>query len=319
MKLLFLTSLFLPSNFWAVGATTDTTIISLQPLVTIEQKDILIGDIAQVGSVKAQLQQQIKSIKVGSVNQVKSSKSIDPAQVYYWLKRNQIDLSQIEVRGRSKVSYRRPASGSADLLAQAKTFYQQALQIESVEIRPRIKMPVIPPINSETRIQFKPKGDLQRGLLGVEVYSNNTILYRTTLSFEIRIEQPVIVAKIDIPRHTKIEPSFLKLEEKFLDQSHPSFWQGIPIAKIEKVAGQLSSRQIRQGQPITNQDLQKIYCVAKDSPVIIVVQQGQLKIQTQGIACENGELGQLIRIKNLSSKKEITGQVIGLKKVQIHF
>ena len=319
MKLLFLTSLFLLSNFWTVGATTDTTIISLQPIVTIEQKDILIGDIAQVESVKPQLQQRIRSIKVGSVNRVRSSKSIGPAQVNYWLKRNQIDLFQIEVRGRSKVSYQRPASGSADLLAQAKAFYQQALQIESVEIRPRMKMPVIPSINSETRIQFKPKGDLRRGLLGVEVYTNDTTSYRTTLSFEIRIEQPVVVAKIDIPRHTKIEPSFLRLEEKVLDQLHSPFWQGTPIARIEKVAGKLSSRQIRQGQPITDQDLQKIYCVAKDSPVTIFAQHGQLKIQAQGVARENGELGQLIRIKNISSKKEIIGQVIGQKKVQIHF
>ncbi|MDP6595645.1 MAG: flagellar basal body P-ring formation chaperone FlgA [Candidatus Poribacteria bacterium] len=319
MKLLSLTSLFLLSNFWMVGAATDTTIIYLLPVVTIEQKDILIGDIAQVEGVKLQLLQQIKSIKVGSVNQARFSKSIGPAQVNYWLKRNQIDLSQIEVRGRSKVSYQQPASGSADLLAQVKAFYQQALQIKSVEIRPRMKMPVIPPINSETRIQFKPKGDLQRGLLGVEVYSNNTTPYRTTLSFEIRIEQAVVIAKIDIPPHTKIEPSFLKLEAKVLDPSHPSFWQGIPISRIEKVAGQLSSRQIRQGQPITDQDLQKIYCVAKDSPVTIIAQHGQLKIQAQGVACENGELGQLIRIKNISSKKEITGQIIGQKKVQIHF
>ncbi len=87
MKLLSLTSLFLLSNFWMVGAATDTTIIYLLPVVTIEQKDILIGDIAQVEGVKLQLLQQIKSIKVGSVNQARFSKSIGPAQVNYWLKR----------------------------------------------------------------------------------------------------------------------------------------------------------------------------------------------------------------------------------------
>ena len=65
--------------------------------------------------------------------------------------------------------------------------------------------------------------------------------------------------------------------------------------------------------------LNKIYCVAKDSPVTIFAQHGQLKIQVQGVARENGELGQLIRIKNISSKKVIIGQVIGQKKVQIHF
>jgi len=53
--------------------------------------------------------------------------------------------------------------------------------------------------------------------------------------------------------------------------------------------------------------------------ITVIAQRGALKIQTHGVANENGNLGQLIRIKNITSKKVIIGQVIDKKKVQVKF
>jgi flagella basal body P-ring formation protein FlgA len=53
--------------------------------------------------------------------------------------------------------------------------------------------------------------------------------------------------------------------------------------------------------------------------VTIIAQRGSLKVQVSGKALENGERGQLIRLMNLTSQKEIAGEVIGNKLVRINF
>jgi flagella basal body P-ring formation protein FlgA len=70
---------------------------------------------------------------------------------------------------------------------------------------------------------------------------------------------------------------------------------------------------------MTVSHLKKTYLVPKGSTITVIAQRGHLRIETKGKARESGEKGQLIRVMNLSSKKEVIGEVIGDKQVRIHF
>ena len=92
MLVIVLFSIWMPS--WA------TTII-LKSNVSIEQRDILIGDIATVKTQDLGKKERIENIKVGSVNRTGRAKSVNAPQIAYWLKRNQINPDQVKINGQN--------------------------------------------------------------------------------------------------------------------------------------------------------------------------------------------------------------------------
>ena len=311
MLVIVLFSIWMPS--WA------TTII-LKSNVSIEQRDILIGDIATVETQDLGKKERIENIKVGSVNRTGRAKSVNAPQIAYWLKRNQINPDQVKINGQSQVTYRVTNPIKTDmtfeLLKRVQTFYQESLQVENVEVKVKTTCPPLPLITPETRMEFHPKGQLEDGRLALVIYDHNRP-YRLALAFDIQIQQPVVISTIDIPAQSRIELEFLRIENRALNRSVGSFTK--PMTQTALVAGQISKRQIRKGQIITQQDLQKQYHVKRGDVITVIAQRGALKIQTHGVANENGNLGQLIRIKNITSKKVIIGKVIDKKTVQVKF
>jgi flagella basal body P-ring formation protein FlgA len=313
-QVLVITMLVMQAPVWA------TTIITLKSNVSVAQPDILIGDIATVETEDINKKERIQNIKVGSVNRTGRPKSVGVPQVAYWLKRNNINPDQVNINGQSQVMYRKSTStkrkGTSELLKRVQIFYQTTLQTKALEIKAKMPFPSLPPITPQTKIEFYPKGQLEEGRLAITI-DNGHQPHRLILSFDIQVRQSVVVSTVDIPAQSKINLNFLKIEEKVLDKISRS--SGQPVTEIASVVGQISKRQIRQGKIITKEDFQKQYYVTKGSIIIIIAQRDRLNIQAQGIANENGDLGQLIRVKNITSKKIIVGQVIDKKKVQVHF
>ena len=59
--------------------------------------------------------------------------------------------------------------------------------------------------------------------------------------------------------------------------------------------------------------------IRKGQVVEVVAQQGLLAISMKALALESGAAGDLIKLRNLESRREINGQIINESKVQIHF
>ena len=50
-----------------------------------------------------------------------------------------------------------------------------------------------------------------------------------------------------------------------------------------------------------------------------MAQQGLLAIRMKALALENGAAGDLIKLRNLESRKEFNGQILNENQVQVHF
>ena len=76
---------------------------------------------------------------------------------------------------------------------------------------------------------------------------------------------------------------------------------------------------VAAGRTLTRRDVVARPVIRKGKVVEVVAQQGLLAISMKALALENGAAGDLIKLRNLESRREINGQIINESTVQIHF
>jgi flagella basal body P-ring formation protein FlgA len=73
------------------------------------------------------------------------------------------------------------------------------------------------------------------------------------------------------------------------------------------------------GRPLTRRDVIERPVVRKGQLVEVVAQQGALNLSMKALALESGAAGDLIKLRNLESRREFCGQVLHESKVQVQF
>lgn len=91
------------------------------------------------------------------------------------------------------------------------------------------------------------------------------------------------------------------------------------VPTSESLVGSKSNRNLRMGQLIGELDLQKAWAIREGEGVLIRASQDGFSATTRGRALANGAIGEGIRVKNLSSGKEIQAWVIDKGEVETRF
>ncbi|ANB70680.1 flagellar basal body P-ring formation chaperone FlgA [Aeromonas sp. FDAARGOS 1417] len=131
---------------------------------------------------------------------------------------------------------------------------------------------------------------------------------------EVSLLLPVWVAARDIAKGQAISAS--DLVEKELDVSR--IQRGF-IPSNHSLLGHKSNRHLRSGQLIGELDLQKSWTVKQGEGVLIRAGKGEFSATTRGEALENGRIGDGIKVKNLSSGKQIQAWVVDKGEVETRF
>ncbi|WOX52126.1 lateral flagellar basal body P-ring formation protein LfgA [Aeromonas sp. CD] len=131
---------------------------------------------------------------------------------------------------------------------------------------------------------------------------------------EVTLMLPVWVTAQELPRGHVIRPG--DLIEKSLEVSR--LQRGF-VPTSESLVGNKSNRNLRMGQLIGELDLQKAWAIREGEGVLIRAGQDGFSATTRGRALANGAIGEGIRVKNLSSGKEIQAWVIDKGEVETRF
>jgi flagella basal body P-ring formation protein FlgA len=87
------------------------------------------------------------------------------------------------------------------------------------------------------------------------------------------------------------------------------------FADIESVIGARVKRRLIAGRPVEPDDL----CfVCKGDSVVISAESQYMQVKTNGIALEDGNIGETIRIKNSRSNKNLLAQIISTHEVKVN-
>ena len=124
-----------------------------------------------------------------------------------------------------------------------------------------------------------------------------------------RYKNEVIVLKNDLDKGSVVSPDDIKEISVNI-----SINKGIALSKND-VIGKRIKNKILANKPIYLKNLEKNWMIEKNSKVIFENSSEFIKIKVDGIALENGDFNDKIKVKNISSGEILTGFVNNNKKV----
>ena len=87
--------------------------------------------------------------------------------------------------------------------------------------------------------------------------------------------------------------------------------------KLDDVIGRKTNRSLSVNQAVRNRHLEMDWLVEKDQTVTIETQIGGATVASSGLALDNAQMGDLLKVLNQSSNVIVEGRVVSQKKVKI--
>ncbi len=79
------------------------------------------------------------------------------------------------------------------------------------------------------------------------------------------------------------------------------------------------AQSVAPGRPLTRRDVSERPIIHKGEVVDVVARQGAFDIRMKALALENGIARELIKMRNLESRRDFTAEVINENQVEVHF
>ena len=143
----------------------------------------------------------------------------------------------------------------------------------------------------------------QRMMFDVECPSLANWRYRVTVSPDIYV--PVVMTREDVMRGEVITADNLMLKKFNLSSSREPY-----LTAISDVVGMTAKRNLPSLRPVTLSMFQQPLLIKRDQPVTLFSQSGNITVQTQGTALNNGHQGERVRVRNDSSQRIVSGVVM---------
>ncbi len=129
--------------------------------------------------------------------------------------------------------------------------------------------------------------------------------WAVTVSSQADAFLPVLVTAGMVDRGQVLAAADLKLQAQNIARAHHGFF-----TRPEQVIGQGARRRLRAGQLLTPQVLASAQLVRRGQQVRISASRDGIQASTPGEALANGQQGEVIKVRNLSSEKVIQARVI---------
>ncbi len=297
--------------------------INIKDKVTLKEKTITIGDISTVTGDNVDLVKKISNIEIGRTPWPNNFRKIGVDFLKMRLKTSNIKLSDIVFNG-----------------ARAVTISVEATKITGAEIVQKARehlLSVLPVVDRETTIELermpgdqwvprkrgeivldvslvdsnKDRGNIE---LIVSARSNIAPFFKTSVVFKVRVFENIAIAKKQIGRHQR-----LTKENIFLGKRETTKIHGLSFSSMDDLTGKVSVRTILPNTIITEKIVETPPTIKKGNVVKLFIEANNFSIVTKGLAQETGRTGEVIRVKNLNSKKVIYGKIVGPERVQIIF
>lgn len=196
------------------------------------------------------------------------------------------------------------------VLNELTNYTEGKIQVNADKMDPRLRLK---PCQDEHLEIFNPyqTSMLNTNTMGIKCNeeSNHWVLY-----VPIRITQfkTIFAAKHPLLKGARVTENDIYQVEMDVQKLK----QGYFTDDIE-ILGQICKQNISADNPLTPYNIELPKLVHRGEQIVIVVSHDNLNISMDGVAMNDGALGESIKVKNLSSKRVIEAQVSGIKKVQV--
>ncbi len=186
---------------------------------------------------------------------------------------------------------------------------------ENVEVRVLPFQPVSLPSSASSLQILRPVNGIKPGLQSflVAVVADGKEQARVWVKAEVRVFEEVVVSSQPLISNEVVKAKDVRLERRDISTLYAR-----PYYRIDDVVGQQAARRIAVNETLTQQSLERQTVMRRGSAIVLVYETGSLRVETPGIAEENGKTGELIQVKNPVSGKLLRGMVLDGRMVRVN-
>lgn len=146
----------------------------------------------------------------------------------------------------------------------------------------------------------------------ITVSVNGQVVSKINLRLDVKLYQQVAVAANQIGLGEIITADKLRYEQMDTGRLGLGYF-----SDMNKVAGLIARRSLPPGMVVTESMVNKPILIKRGSTVIILARIGDMEVTAAGQAMQDGNEGQLIRVRNINSAKIISAKVLDGDTVQV--
>jgi flagella basal body P-ring formation protein FlgA len=159
---------------------------------------------------------------------------------------------------------------------------------------------------------FSPPGKRLLGKVTVGVRCEGTKPWTLYVPVTVSVMSQVVVAKTQLTRGSTVTREDVKLEKRDIARLHRGY-----LDSLDKAIGKTVKYSVRANQVVTPSRIDSPLAVKRNGRVMILAANSSVQVRMTGTALENGSIGQRIRVKNRSSKRELEARVVEQGVVQV--
>lgn len=319
-KTIFLTVLALSLVIAANGFAAAKTVIVYKPNVIVEGLDVHLGDVAEINGENCEV---LKGLKIQKAPMPGKKTLVKADYVLMKLRQAGFDTEIIDFSGASIVEVGTPGTTVASKELERLTLECLRERLGEVADRCEITMirppaPVFLP-EGEYEWEIRPMSETLLGSVPVQLVAkernSGTVVETIRTCPRIERVEAVLIAAREVARGELLSETDFQYQDY---QIKSKYQLRDLITDPEQLVGMESRRFIALGEPFKKSMLQRQKLIEYGDSVRIEYRQGPLYICAQGVARQNGYLGDQIRVKSLAGDKEVMGEVTGEGIVRMH-
>lgn len=154
-----------------------------------------------------------------------------------------------------------------------------------------------------------------RGLIKLKIRHEGRLLRLLSIQYRVLARKTVFLAKDALISGENLNPHKLSLQEQWIDQKIDA----LPTSYFGDLVNLSLRRNVEAGRILRQRDVKLKTLVHMQQKVKGLVQQGDVRIELQVIAKQNGRKGDHIQVESVDTKRKFTAKIIDAGKVQILF
>lgn len=288
---------------------------------------IRLEDVASLVGGSAALQQRLAYLDLADLPEAGRETIISRDQIGFRIQIAGLTSPQFRLEGAERVSVSRDGRQltAQKLESAARQLLSQRLpwQPENVDIRlaEPIELPALA-LEASDQVDLQAElapGSSLAGLVCVEVAMlvNGQAAARAVVKLDVRPYLQVAIAARRLERHEVLSRDSVHADRRAVDGHNYLTYE-------DSLAGKRARRPLLPGQVITSQDVEAVtpehpVLVKTQARVKLVSRSGPLLVTAVGEALQDGHSGDVIRVRNIDSKKIVQGRVIDRATVAIDY
>lgn len=305
----------------AEGASRLGITMNFKTQVFVDQENIYLGDVATIqGSPKVWVD-QIRQLKLKHAPPPGEILILSREEIASRIRRNSLSsyVSQLHIPGRIAVVREGRILETQEVLNLLQNHLTKILNQGNRTARVReihgYANTIIPP--GKLSCEVKVSGQIYRGgsipvsmIIRVDQQEVKELRFRA----QIEIEADVVMSRNYLQKHKIIGEKDVQLVRKNITRLPQDF-----VSRLDEVLGKRTTLSLN-GQEILRQSMiESPPLVRKGDRVVLLIENDYFRITSLGEVKEEGRRGERVKLMNISSKKEVSGQVLDARTVRVDF